>query len=153
MILLETQTQPLQLSLKRCSKLTGFVALYWLLLAGPAFWMADVTGLQGLTVASLLCLIPGYLAFLLTGGFGTEKMQAMLILASTTIRMMFVAIGVLFLKMVQPGWGFREFTLWVLILYLATLATETAMVLKDGVEPVTEPEPTQADTHPDTPEA
>ena len=50
------------------------------------------------------------------------------LLASTGIRMATVMLTVLIVKFQRPELGFADFYLWLVVLYLATLAAETVFL-------------------------
>ena len=106
----------------------------WLVLAGPACWMAGTNGLEGLTYSALLCLLPGWLVFFLGSRYRVANTQAAVILLATTIRLLFVLIGVLLIQSVRSDLRFREFLVWVIVFYLATLLVETLMLIKQPAD-------------------
>jgi len=115
------------------STLAGLTALLWLILAGPVFWWQGTAGLEGLSMAALLCLLPGCLVFLLGAWFsGSEKSATQLAipLGSTVLRLIVVLAGVLLIRELRPDLGFTGFLLWVVVFYFATLAVETRVLLK-----------------------
>jgi hypothetical protein len=84
----------------------------------------------GLSCAAGLCLTPGWIVFWMAARFGVGGAQVpLVILGGTTLRLLFVLIGMLILQTADPRLGFREFTVWLLAFYLSTLAIETVLVL------------------------
>jgi hypothetical protein len=111
--------------------LTAVAAALWLLLAYPAYLLAGFDGLQGLSIAAMLCLIPGWLALVLASRFSGAGVSAVAVVFSGTIlRLLFVLVGTLVVNSVRPGLGFREFIVWLLAFYLAMLLSETLLVVK-----------------------
>ncbi len=118
-------------AIKRCALLTGVAAALWCLLAGPAWFLADGAGLLGLTLAAALCTIPGLLVFLIVALSPSAGSQAAMVsLSGTGLRLVFVLVGVSVVRSIRPDLRMREFIVWVLIYYLAMLASETMMVVR-----------------------
>lgn len=120
------------------SSLAGISAVLWLVLAGPVFWWQGAAGLEGLSYAALLCLLPGCLVFLLTATFALPDRpatQVMLPLVGTVLRLVAVVGGVLGTRALRPELGFGGFLLWVIVFYFATLAAETRILLKKPASP------------------
>jgi hypothetical protein len=123
----------------RLSRLTAIAAAFWLALALPAYWLAGFNGLEGLSIAALLCLVPGLVAISLASLFaGDSHSTSMLtvVLGGMGLRMFFVLVGTMVVNSVRPDLGFRGFIVWLLAFYLAMLLAETLLVVKrDAVEP------------------
>ena len=87
-----------RLAARRSGWLTAATALAWLLLAGLAYRLSGVVGLEGLSVAAMLSLVPGWLVFwgvAAVSQTSDQKNQSMAVLAATCVRLMFVLFGVL----------------------------------------------------------
>jgi hypothetical protein len=115
------------------SSLAGIAAALWLLLAGPVFWWKGTTGLEGLSYAALLCLIPGCLVLVLSASFVPSERpatQMMIPLVGTALRLVLVLVGVLAICELRPELGFGGFLVWVIVFYFAILAAETRILLK-----------------------
>ncbi len=115
-------------------RVTLFVIALWLLLAWPAYALRGTLGLEGLSFAAMLCLLPGLALFVV---FPTRKtpaasngQQAVTMLAGMTARMLFVLIGVLGLQQVRPDLKVWEFLVWLVVFYFSTLAYETVVLIK-----------------------
>jgi hypothetical protein len=118
-------------ALLRCGMLAAATVGLWILLAAPAWSLAGRSGLEGLTFAAVLCLVPGCLVFAVAARFAdTPSKGALVVLGGTVVRMLFVLIGVLVLKDLRPDLGFREFVVWLLAFYLATLLVETLLAVR-----------------------
>jgi hypothetical protein len=103
----------------------------WLLLLYPAYLAGGVDGLQGLTIAAVLCTVPGVLVSLMASFVSQTDQQAMLlIIGGSTVRMLFVLIGILMVNALLPGLGFWGFTVWVIAFYLVLLSVETFLVYR-----------------------
>lgn len=114
----------------RCGWLVAACFALWLILAGPAYALGGAAGLEGLTYSALLCLIPGCLVFSLASLDVLAGMQAQLVLVGSLVRMLFVLMGTLALRTMRPELGLREFLIWLVVFYSATLLLETLLVLK-----------------------
>ena len=122
-----------QLAARRSGWLTASAALCWLLFAGPAFWLSGVAGLEGLSIAALLSLVPGWLVFWgvsVVSKVPGQNGQPMAVLAATGVRLMFVLFGVLLMKSIRPDLGLREFHGWVIAFYCMSLMVETLLLVK-----------------------
>ena len=107
----------------------GVVSLVcWLLMAGPAWLLAGTTGLVGLTLAAVLCVLPGAIVILVLGQLAA--VQPMAPLAGSVIRMVFVFAGCLAVQELFPQWGFAVFFLWVILFYVVLLVLETALMVQ-----------------------
>ena len=110
--------------------LTAAALGLWLLLAGPAYLVAGVDGLEGLTYAGLLCLVPGWLVFVIAAkSSGAGQQMSMAILGGMGLRMVFVLVGLVVIQSQRPELQFREFVVWLLVFYRATVALETKVVV------------------------
>ncbi|NQV27734.1 MAG: hypothetical protein HQ518_25580 [Rhodopirellula sp.] len=101
--------------------------IFTLVLAGPAWLVAESEGLIGLAAAAVLCTLPGCLVVAFKGLVGDS--QATLVLAAGGLRMFFVLLGALTAKFVVTGYGLNEFFIWLILFYLFTLALETRSLL------------------------
>ena len=125
----EIQTS-MQAAIIQCRWLAAAGLGFWLLLAGPAYLVAGQNGLEGLSFAALLCLLPGWLVFFLGTLYGVANMQVAVVLFGTGLRLVFVLTGTLLIQSLRPDLGFREFIVWLIVFYLFTLVFETALVLR-----------------------
>ena len=114
----------------RCGFLTAVTATVWLVVTGPAYMLSGVLGLEGASYAAVLCLVPGWLVFLVVDRYFVAHAQVAGVLLGTVLRMLFVLVGLVTIKATRPELGFREFVVWILVFYMATLLTETLMLVK-----------------------
>ncbi|MFP6766846.1 MAG: hypothetical protein VB859_01665 [Planctomycetaceae bacterium] len=110
--------------------LSAAVVVLWLVLAGPAWWLAGRNGIAGLSYSAALCLVPGWLVFFLNSRYRVADTRIQVILIATTFRLLFVAAGTLVVLQVRPELRLREFLVWIIVFYLATLVVETALLLR-----------------------
>ncbi len=115
---------------RQCSWLTALAAAMWSALAVVAYTLGGSAGLEGLTYAALLCLLPGWLVFFVGSRYREPKPQAVAMLMGTVVRILVVLAGVLTLQTWRPGLGFWEFLVWVVVFYLAMLAAETWLLVR-----------------------
>lgn len=121
----------LRTALRRCGLLAVFSVVLWGLLLYPAYAMGGRDGVQGLTFAAALCLIPGWLVLLIGSRFTDAGSQMpMVVLGGSALRMLFVLVGMLVVRSSREDLQFHEFVLWLLVFYLAMLAVETRWMLK-----------------------
>ena len=125
----------------RCGRLLAAVLGLWLLLAGPAYLIAGVPALEGLAYSAGLCLIPGWLVFAIASKARDANQQATLtILGGMGFRMLFVLVGLVAIQSFRPHLGMREFVVWLLVFYMATVALETWMVVSGLKQSKAEPD-------------
>lgn len=103
--------------------------LYVLLASGLSFAVAGWRGVEGLVYASLLCLIPGWMTVFVGDILKHRESSAYIVLVGTGFRMLFVLVGMVAIRSLRPDFGFREFTVWLIVSYLVALALETWAVL------------------------
>ena len=114
----------------QCIWLLILTAAFWLVLTGPAWLLAGPLGLQGLSIAAVLCVVPGFVVLFISARGQTSANPASLVLLSTTMRLLVVLFGVLVVQKVRPDLQFWQFLVWIIVFYLATLLLETFVVLK-----------------------
>lgn len=117
--------------LVRSALLLATAVALWGLCAWPAWQLAGAAGLEGLTLAAVLCSLPGFVVFVLTSGVepGSPRGAAM-VMVGTGIRLAVVMAGALGVRWLAPHLKWREFHVWLLVFYLATLGLETVLVLR-----------------------
>ena len=119
---------PRSLTANACVRLSLLVVALWALMAVPAWLLDGMTGLRGLSVAAVLCLIPGC-GVLVFAETPFVKSQPMLPLLASGVRMGIVMLFTVVLNRTVPGFGLREFILWLVVMYMATLAFETKHIV------------------------
>ena len=136
---------PIETAIARCGWLAVAGLVLWLLLAGPAYLLAGKNGLEGLSYAAILCLLPGGLVFFLASRYGVANTPVSVVLSATVVRLLFVLAGTLVVLAVRQDLRFREFVVWLLAFYMATLVAETWLVLRRPSEQPAEPNTSQTD--------
>jgi len=130
---MSTQQAGIRGALIRCGWLTAAAVGLWAAMLFPANLVAGSLGIEGLTIAALLCLVPGCLVFIIAAFFtSTGTPLAFVVLAGTGLRMLTVLVGVLVLQSLRPELGMREFTVWAVLFYLAMLLTETLLIVRSA---------------------
>lgn len=125
-------SSPARIAVTRCIKLTGVIAGVWLAMLLPAWWLAGADGLEGLSYAALLCLVPGVLVFCLSARYRVAEIEFMVVvLGGMFLRLVFVLGGMFAVQGLRPGLGFRAFVLWLLVFYMTALLVETLLVLRE----------------------
>lgn len=119
-----------QTPMQRCGVLAAGSAALWAILAAPAFWVAGKLGLEGLTYAALLCMVPGCLLFLAIPFFGFAQNKAYAFLVGSGLRMFVVLVATLILHEVRADLGLKEFLSWLVVFYSVTLLVETLLIVK-----------------------
>jgi hypothetical protein len=121
---------PTRIACQRCGMLTASTLALWVILAGPAYWLADSRGLEGLTISALLCWLPGCVVFFIVGLLGLGNNQAMPFLMGSGLRLFAVLVGALAINQWRADLGVREFLSWLIVFYLVTLVVETLLIVK-----------------------
>ena len=118
-----------QTPLRRCGVFTTCAAALWVILAGPAYWLAGGLGLEGLSYSALLCWVPGCLLFFAIPFFEFANNKAFAFLAGSGLRMFVVLVATLVLKEVRADLGLKEFLSWLVVFYSVTLLAETLLIV------------------------
>ena len=116
----------------RIWRLTAVSAGLWALCAMPAWFLAGGAGIEGLTYALLLCLVPGLitLALVKAGDGANGAFSALLV--GMGLRMAMVLGGTLLLRQLRPDLSPAAFHIWVITGYLVMLAVETRMLMAEN---------------------
>ena len=125
-----TLTSVTQTPLRRCGVFTACAVVLWVILAGPAYWVAGKLGLEGLAYSALLCWLPGCLLFFAVPLFQFANNKAFAFLAGSGLRMFVVLVATLVLKEVRADLGLKEFLSWLVVFYFVTLLAETLLIVK-----------------------
>ena len=125
----------MQTTVSRCGVLAAAVVGLWLALALPAWSLAGPAGLEGLTIAALLCAVPGFIVLLVASRFPAGGNEGPIVLGGTALRLVFVLVGTVVIRDSRPQLGMREFVVWLLVFYLSTLLLETLIVVRGSSGP------------------
>jgi hypothetical protein len=124
-------TAELRTLLARCLHLGAMVAVLWGLLLYPAYRIGGSDAVFGLSVSAGLCLVPGWVVFLIASRFlDAASQMPIVVIGGSVLRLVFVLLGVLVVQGMWEGLTFTEFVVWLLLFYMATLAVETRLMLK-----------------------
>lgn len=107
---------------------SGF--FFWALLIVPAWLVADLRGVIGLTISGMLCLLPGCIALGFKAWLGSS--QSAYVLVAGGLRLGFVLAGALGAKFAWPEFGLKEFFIWLVLYYLFVLAIETWLTVRNA---------------------
>lgn len=117
-------------STTRTWQLVAVTAGLWLLCVLPAWWIAGGSGVEGLSYALLLCLVPGVVTLRLSRSVDSRR-APFVVLLSMGLRVASVLAGVLVLRVLRPDLGPAAFHVWLIVGYLVTLLVETRMLLAE----------------------
>ena len=120
----------LQSATGRISWLSAICGGAWLLCVGPAYALAGAVGLEGVTYAALLCLVPGCAVMAIGTWVLAMNSLPPLIMGGTVLRLLFVLAAVLVLRTERPDLAMLEFHIWLVTFYIVTLAAETWLLTK-----------------------
>ena len=114
-----------------CGWLTAWMLGLWTLLLVPAWSLAGLKGVEGLTYAAMLCLVPGWLVFFIGSRYGVANSQGtIVVIGGGLLRSASALVGALVVPSVRSDLGLREFLVWLLVFYLASLLAETLLLVK-----------------------
>ncbi|MFH1299847.1 MAG: hypothetical protein ABIK07_02205 [Planctomycetota bacterium] len=125
---------PNQLQSRQPIKQSGILAValigLFTVLCIPAYLVFGSKAVEGLGYATLLCLVPGMIVFLITGFYFREAAPVAVMGVSTLARLMIVGIGTLVILNIRPDFGLANFLIWLLICYFASLLVETLLIIR-----------------------
>jgi hypothetical protein len=125
-----TAQTPIQMAWTRCAWLGLATALLWLVLLAPAWFLGGRDGLVGVSVAAILCVVPGWIVFWLAAAYGAAGGHVpLVVLGGMLLRMVFVFLGMVIVQSANHNLGFREFVVWLLAFYAVLLGVETFLAL------------------------
>jgi hypothetical protein len=102
----------------------------------PAVLLAGWSGLLGLVVSAVVCLVPGLVTVWLVSSVTVPSIRLWLVLGGMLVRMFVVLMAALIVHQIQPRMGLLEFYIWLVVFYNILLLTETWLLLpKTGIEP------------------
>jgi len=102
----------------------------WGMLAWPASAFAGAGGLEGLTYAAILCLLPGVAVVAASVRLRNSSLLVWVILSGTLVRMFLALGGLLAVRHFRPDLDLWYFVAWLLLFYAAMLSVETLIVLR-----------------------
>ncbi|MBM4224753.1 MAG: hypothetical protein FJ167_08170 [Gammaproteobacteria bacterium] len=125
-----TSNSTTQSPMRRCGVFTACAVALWLVLAGPAYWLAGKLGLEGLAYSALLCWLPGCLLFFAIPFFEFAQNKAFAFLVGSGLRMFVVLVATLLLHEFRADLGLKQFLSWLVVFYSVTLLVETFLIVK-----------------------
>jgi hypothetical protein len=108
------------------------LAVGWLVLAAPAWLCVGHTAVEGLTYAAVLCLLPGLLVSSLSLVPWVRQRPLLPVLAASGARVTVVLGGAAWLAWTRPDLRVETFFLWLGLLYVVALVSETRQLLAAG---------------------
>lgn len=109
-----------------------------MLLVGPAAFWQGTRGVEGLSWAILICLLPGLFVVVQLAGLGVERPLAGLVVGMG-LRLAAVVTSAVLLCSLRPDLRGETFIVWLVPSYLAALAVETRLLLDGGASLETAP--------------
>jgi hypothetical protein len=131
-----TESQPISPS-RQLLGLSAVLMAVWLALAGPAVWYSGFRGLEWLSWAVGLSLVPGLLVVALQSAVPVLSTNPHAVMVASAIRMLFVLGGVLGLRALRPELQMIEFAVYLVLSYCAALGVESYYLFR-LVKPVSE---------------
>lgn len=127
---MQTTHTPAKNPIKQCSILAAALLGLFAILCYPAFLTVGMRAVEGLGYATILCLVPGIIVFLISGYLYRETAPVTVMAVSTLVRLMIVGIGTLVILKLRPEFGLTDFLIWLLICYFASLLVETLLIIR-----------------------
>lgn len=103
----------------------------WLLLVGPAALWQGARGVEGLSWAAAICLLPGLFVVMQVGGLREQGPLAGM-LVGMGLRLVAAVVSAVLLCFLRPDLRGEVFVVWLVPCYLAALAVETRLLLDEG---------------------
>ncbi len=108
---------------------TSAIVLLGLLLSWLASeWVGD-RAVFGVVCSVGLCLIPGWMTIFMSALMWGPVMSVRLVMVATVNRLLFVIVGYLAVSSQWPDLGLLDFPVWLILVYLLSLAIETWLIL------------------------
>ncbi|MCA9041519.1 MAG: hypothetical protein KDA65_14295 [Planctomycetaceae bacterium] len=126
----EPENRPTSVERLSVANLVLWTLGFSLFLAVPAYLMVGPQALSGLSLAAFLCLVPGWLVFLLYSRYGDPSQVTVGFLIGSGIRLAIVLGGFVAVDKSNLFSSRLEFVPWLGILFLFTLIIETRLLLK-----------------------
>jgi hypothetical protein len=101
----------------------------WILLLLPAFAIAGLKGIDGLSWSAVVCFIAGAPTVWLVSQIENSPTRVWFVMAGMMLRSVAVAIAVLLFWQTRPDFGWAAFYSWLVIFYNILLTAETYLVL------------------------
>ncbi len=98
--------------------------------AAMAYGLVGPSGAEGAVYATLLCSIPGWLTIYASGLMRRNGLAVYIVLLGTVLRMAFVLMGLFVVGTLRQDFGFRDFTVWLIVSYMVALAIETLILVR-----------------------
>jgi hypothetical protein len=108
---------------------TSVMALLGLLLSLLASVVVGERAVFGVICSVGLCMIPGWLAIFMSALMSAPQMSVRLALVATANRLLFVVMGYLAVSSQWSDLGLLDFPVWLILVYLLSLAIETWLIL------------------------
>lgn len=117
--------------LHNAARLALVLGAIWLLLVGPVALWQGLLGVEGLSWAAGICLLPGLLVVTRVAGLGEQNPLAA-VMIGVGLRLMAAVASALLLCSLRPDLRGEMFIVWLVPFYLAALAVETRLLLGEG---------------------
>ena len=122
--------------------LTLCVGVTWLLLMFVGHFLLGLRCLEGISLAALICWLPGLIVCRLHGRLGKKSCQdaserpsgsgeVSFFLLGMGLRVVVVSLGAMQVLSSRPQLPRMEFLVWLLVFYLITLFVETRLLLQE----------------------
>lgn len=123
------RTMSLAWPVRQCCWLLLVSLATLIVLIVPAAWLAGWSGIQGLGLSAVVCLIPGLLTVALVGSVKDPVARVWLTVGGMVVRMFVILIVALIVHQLRPKLGLIDFYIWLIVFYNVLLLAETWLLL------------------------
>lgn len=117
------------LPMRQCGWLLLVTSAAAVILALPAALVAGWSGVLGLVLSAVACLVPGLVTVGLASSVKEPSVRIWFVLGGMIVRMFVVLAIALIVHQLQPQLRLFEFYIWLVIFYNVLLLTETWLLL------------------------
>lgn len=112
------------------SRLTVIMLVFWGLAGAISCGLHGFSGIEMTGFALVVCLIPGWLALVVPAVYRAPAAALAAVVAGMTLRLAFCGAGVWVFSRLRPDLGPKPFVWWLVVFYLASLGTETYLLVR-----------------------
>lgn len=113
-------------------RLVAVMGAVWLVVCGPAWWLAGRAGVEGSLYAALACLVPGLVVVSVVERVAPESRAMVGLVVGLVLRLAVAVAAAVVVASVRDDLRLAEFFGWLVLFYLVALAAETSLVLSEG---------------------
>lgn len=112
------------------SRLTVVMLAFWVLAGAISCGLHGFSGVELTGYSLVVCLIPGWLAFIVPAVYRAPAAALAVVVAGMMLRLAFCGAGLWIVSRLRPDLGPQPFVWWLVVFYLASLGTETYVLVR-----------------------